>query len=275
MDQWAKAEQERLRYIEKNQLEYRLKTLQGITDALRSESVEIHRLAADEVVAQGASRRNNCQTDVTTATGTDPEAGNLGRRVIIPPKFTGGPRYMYQRFSDAMVIVRETGAPNLFITMTCNPSWPKIKENLKSGQKAPDRPELVARVFVQKLKPLDKDLDEGILGIQAARVQVVDYQKRGLPHAHILVILRPEDRPTCAEEVDRSVSAGLPNKETHAELYETVMSSMLHGPCGREHPNFPCMKNGKCSKKFPKSLSEETVVAPDKYPAYRRRRRPE
>ncbi|POM57705.1 Helitron helicase-like protein [Phytophthora palmivora] len=35
------------------------------------------------------------------------------------------------------------------------------------------------------------------------------------------------------------------------------------------------MKNGRCSKKFPKPLSEETSMTADNYPTYRRRRRPE
>ncbi|POM79458.1 LOW QUALITY PROTEIN: Helitron helicase-like protein [Phytophthora palmivora] len=127
----------------------------------------------------------------------------------------------------------------------------------------------------QTTQTLNKDLDEGLLGIVAARIHVVEYQKRGLPHAHILLIMRPEDKPVTAEDVDRLTSAELPDKETHPELYETVISNMLHGPCGQQSPNCPCMKNGKCSKKFPKQFAEETIMAEDKYPTYRRRRRPE
>ncbi|POM69471.1 Helitron helicase-like protein, partial [Phytophthora palmivora] len=86
--------------------------------------------------------------------------------------------------------------------MTGNPNWPEIKENLRPGERASDRPATVARVFMQKLKTLNKDLDEGLLGIVAARVHVVEYQKRGLPHAHILLNMRPEDKPVTAEDVD-------------------------------------------------------------------------
>ncbi|OWZ22795.1 Helitron helicase [Phytophthora megakarya] len=152
----------------------------------------------------------------------------------MPPTFTGGPRYMYQRFLDGMAIVRETGPPNLFITMTCNPNRPEI------------------------------DLDEDLLGVVAAKVHVVEYQKRGLPHAHTLLIMRPEDKPVSAEDVDRLVSAELPDKEKHPELYETVVSNMLHGPCGQQNHNCPSMKNGKCSKKFPKVFADGTVTAEDK-----------
>ncbi|OWZ20555.1 Helitron helicase [Phytophthora megakarya] len=47
VDQWAKCEQSRLRYVEKNQLLYRLETLQGLTDALRNESSDVHRVAVN------------------------------------------------------------------------------------------------------------------------------------------------------------------------------------------------------------------------------------
>ncbi|POM70618.1 Helitron helicase-like protein [Phytophthora palmivora] len=279
VDQWAKCEQERLRYIELNQLQYRLETLHGLADALRSESVEVHRVVADEEARRRRIGDRTEQVRASRGESTELDADEIGRKIIIPPKFTEGPRYIYQRFLDSMAIVRETGAPSLFITMTCNPHWPEIKDNLRRGQTASDRPsdrpDIVATVFMQKLKELNKDLDEGLLEIQAARVHVVENQKRGLPHAHILLILRPEDTPTSAEDVDKIVSAKLSDKEKHPELYATVISSMSHGPCGRQNPRSPCMKNGRCSKKFPKPLSEETSMTADNYPTYRRRRRPE
>ncbi|POM62083.1 Helitron helicase-like protein [Phytophthora palmivora] len=55
VDQWAKCRQERLRFIEMNQLQYRLETLQGLTDALRNKSVDIHRVAANKAVVQRGS----------------------------------------------------------------------------------------------------------------------------------------------------------------------------------------------------------------------------
>ncbi|OWZ04359.1 Helitron helicase [Phytophthora megakarya] len=164
-----------------------------------------------------------------------------------------------------MTIVRELGAPNLFMTYMCNPKWVEIKENLRQA----DRLDIVARVFIQKLNAISKDLDEGVLGIQAARIYVVEYQKHGLPHAHILLISRPEDKPLTAEDVNRLGLAELPDKEKHPHVYETVVTCMLHGPCGDANPNCPCMKNGKCSKKFPKHLSEETTMPEEKYPNYK------
>ena len=41
--------------------------------------------------------------------------------------------------------------PDLFITMTTNPKWAQIKTNLEHGHQAHVRPELIVRVFKQKL----------------------------------------------------------------------------------------------------------------------------
>lgn len=67
--------------------------------------------------------------------------------IKLPSSFTGGPRYMSECRQDAMAIVRKFGKPDLFITMTCNPNWPEITENLLQGQTPNDRPDLINRVF--------------------------------------------------------------------------------------------------------------------------------
>ena len=57
----------------------------------------------------------------------------------------------HERQQDAMTYVRKFGSPNLFITMTCNPNWLEIQNNLLIGQKPKDCPDLVAGVFHLKL----------------------------------------------------------------------------------------------------------------------------
>ncbi|XP_058789586.1 uncharacterized protein LOC131663282 [Phymastichus coffea] len=42
----------------------------------------------------------------------------------------GSPRHMQQNYQDAMAIVGKTGKPDIFLTMTCNPRWKEIQENL-------------------------------------------------------------------------------------------------------------------------------------------------
>ena len=51
------------------------------------------------------------------------------------------------------------GKPSYFVTMTTNPFWSEIVESLLPGQKAADRPEIVARVFKQKLDALVHEIE--------------------------------------------------------------------------------------------------------------------
>jgi hypothetical protein len=145
------------------------------------------------------------------------DGNRAGRRIVLPASFTGGSRYMLKLFQDAMAIVRRYGKPHLFITMTCNAQWPEIKSSLFDGQTANDRPDIVSRVFHLKLKALMAEIvDKKIFGKVLAHVYTVEFQKRGLPHAHILLIL--SGRQHTWQEVDRVVCAEIPDKEKYPRL---------------------------------------------------------
>lgn len=185
IDFYAQTEHCRLRYIALNQTRLRADSYRGLTDAVDA--------------------------------GIRPE--DLGKQVILPSSFIGGPPAMQQLFQDAMGIVRVLGSPSYFITMTCNPKWKEIQDRLKPGQTASDRPDLVARVFQQKLKLLLDDLVKGrIFGEVTGRVHTIEFQKRGLPHAHILIILKAEFRPQTPVDVNRVVSAEIPDRERSGPL---------------------------------------------------------
>ena len=195
-----------------------------------------------------------------------------GVPVILPSSFEGSPRNMKERCADAMSIFAKHGSPDLFITFTANPKWQEIKDNLQPGEQASDRPDLVSRVFKLKLKSLMQDLTvHGILGQSTAFVYTIEFQKRGLPHSHILVTLRAEDRFTSTERIDQIVSAEIPDSTENPRLREIVIRCMLHGPCGIANPHAPCMDDGKCKKTFPKQLRATTAPNVNGYPLYRRR----
>ncbi|GBP65087.1 hypothetical protein EVAR_5233_1 [Eumeta japonica] len=79
----------------------------------------------------------------------------------------------------------------------------------------------------------------------------VEWQKRGLPHAHILVWFIDKIRP---EEIDSIISAEIPDPSTDQLLFDIVTTNMIHGPCGTLNSSSPCMADGKCTKNFPKIL---------------------
>jgi hypothetical protein len=178
---------------------------------------------------------------------------------------------MYARQSDAMTYMRRMGRADFFITMTCNPKWTEIASNLLPGQEAKDRPDVVTRVFRQKLKKMVDLLKKGLFGNVQAWLYSVEYQKRGLPHAHILIWLTSADRVR-PDQIDQVVSAELPSKGDDPDLHNIVMAHMIHGPCGAINRSSPCMAEGQCSKNFPKNFCAVTEVAEDSYPRYRWRK---
>jgi hypothetical protein len=239
VDQYCKVESQRLQWVKLNQQTLRVDLYRGLADALMQDGGQ--------------------------------DVANVGRQVILPATFIGGPRHMHQLYQDAMAIVRKHGKPDLFITITSNPKWPEVQAELLPGQSANDRHDVVERVFKLKLDALKRDLvQDGVFGRVVADIHVVEWQKRGLPHAHILLILAPEHKPTGPEDFDRMVCAELPNKDTQPELYRIVTSCMLHGPCG-PGIDCPCMRDGKCTKGFPRDFNEQTLDTGKSYPVYRRR----
>ncbi|KAF9439422.1 hypothetical protein P691DRAFT_690815, partial [Macrolepiota fuliginosa MF-IS2] len=99
--------------------------------------------------------------------------------VILLSSHAGSNCYMNQLFQDSMAICQVNGnKPDLFITITANPKWPEITENLLEEQTASDRPDLVARVFEEKnalLNDVKKgkifgDINEIVLRVQLSQI---------------------------------------------------------------------------------------------------------
>ena len=75
---------------------------------------------------------------------------------------------------------------------------------------------------------------------------------------HILGICDSESKPRNPEDYDEIVCADIPDKDRFPELCIVVTKFMMHGPCGIDRPNSPCMDQGKCTKKFLKEFVEKT-----------------
>ncbi|KAL6606919.1 hypothetical protein ACP70R_042572 [Stipagrostis hirtigluma subsp. patula] len=197
----------------------------------------------------------------------------VGKRTVLSTSFIGGPRDMRRRYMDAMALVRKFGKPDIFLTMTCNPNWDEIKRELYPGQVPQDRPDLIVRVFRAKLEVMKKSLfEDDILGKVRAYVYVVEFQKKGLPHAHFLLIMQNKYKLSCPEQYDRLISAEFPDKKKYPVLFNMVKKHMMHGPCGTLNPNCPCTKDrDSCKNHYPRAFSETTLQGKDSYPIYRRR----
>ncbi|XP_057453914.1 uncharacterized protein LOC130745569 [Lotus japonicus] len=241
VDTYTMVEANRLSYLKRNQKTIRADYLNGVAEAI-----------------------DNGETDPSS----------VGKRIILLPSFTGGRRYMFNNCQDAMAICKKIGYPDLFITATCNSGWGEIQRFVRHRNlKAEDRPDICVRVFKMKLDNLMYDLKKGKkFGKVDAGMYTVEFQKRGLPHAHILLWLPPQHKIKKIEDIDKHVSAELPDPKVYPNLYKAVSSYMMHGPCGVVDPKSVCMVDGKCSKHFPKKFQNCTTVDDDGYPIYKRRR---
>ncbi|XP_074377092.1 uncharacterized protein LOC141718612 [Apium graveolens] len=165
----------------------------------------------------------------------DHDPMHVGKAIILPASFTRSQRYMSQYFRNSLAICRAIGHPSLFLTMTCNSKWPEIQEMLKllPNVDPVDVPDIISRVFKLKLDQLlDLIKKKNYFGKCIGVMHVIEFQKRGLPHVHMLIWLSPESRPNSIEKVDRLVSAEIPDKNSDPIAYEAVKNYMMHGPCG-------------------------------------------
>uniref|UniRef100_A0ABD2XAK4 ATP-dependent DNA helicase n=1 Tax=Trichogramma kaykai TaxID=54128 RepID=A0ABD2XAK4_9HYME len=181
---------------------------------------------------------------------------------------------MQQNYQDAMAIMRSIHKrPDLFITMTCNPKWKEYKILLKNypvGTTINSVPSLADRLFNLKYKSLLKDIvEKQIFGKVLSYISTVEFQKRGLPHVHLIVTLHPDNSFNTFEDIDKHICAEIPVDDKH--LQKLVIKYMLHGP---HTPKTPCYVENqeKCKKKFPKNFQYETQFQKNGYPLYRRRK---
>jgi len=189
---------------------------------------------------------------------------NQAKKYYLPGSFSGGGfRKNQMLLENGLARVRQDGPPHLFLTMTCNPNWPEIKQRLKKGQTAGNISLIVARGFHKKMMDMRKDV-KILFGPHDYNMDVIEYQKRALPHDHELVSLK-KDIFTTPEDIDKVICAEMPREE--GKLKEAVKLFMLHehsDRCGFE-------KTGTCHWGYPKPRIEHTYIDEHGYTYYRRR----
>jgi hypothetical protein len=171
------------------------------------------------------------------------------------------------------------GKPDLFITMTTNPHWPEILENLLPGQTANDGRDLVAQVFHIKFTEMLINLQERqVLERIVAAIYTIEFQKRGSPHAHVQVILAENDKLHTESEIDRIVTAEIRDEFIDPELFACnceevyVVWALWHQSSPNRWQSLKCCKRptqpGVCTDKFPRSFQAETTVIDNGFPQY-------
>ncbi|KAJ4827404.1 hypothetical protein Tsubulata_006455, partial [Turnera subulata] len=100
----------------------------------------------------------------------------------------------------------------------------------------------------------------------------IEFQQRGLPHAHILVFLQRNDKNPSPAKIDRIISVEIPDRQEDELRYQAVQNFKIHGPCGVLNLRSPCMHDHRCTKNYPKRYYEETTVDEQGFQVYCRRR---
>ncbi|GBO03343.1 hypothetical protein AVEN_231804-1 [Araneus ventricosus] len=150
---------------------------------------------------------------------------------------------MHQNYQDDMAMVRKFGRPDLFVTFTCNPTWVDILNVLEGQQRPEDRLDIVVRVFKMKLTELlDDIIKRNLFGRVISYIYVIEFQKRSLPHAHILLTLDTYSKIRTKDDIDKYVSEELPDPIADPTLFQIITRCMIHGPSGTLNPNSPSMR---------------------------------
>uniref|UniRef100_A0A0R0GLI9 ATP-dependent DNA helicase n=1 Tax=Glycine max TaxID=3847 RepID=A0A0R0GLI9_SOYBN len=175
-----------------------------------------------------------------------------GKRIIFPSTFVEGIN---------MTICSWDSYPNLFLTFTCNHKWPELSGYLKKfNLKLEDQPNLFGRFFKIKLDHLIKEIKKrDVFGKIKTVIYTIEFQKRRLPHAHVLVFMHSQSKYVYPEDIDRIIYAEILDEVREPELFKVITSLMIHGPGGVQNKKCPCMHNRKCTKYFPKKRRDNGV----------------
>lgn len=91
---------------------------------LETSRLEFHRNRQEHL------RTKVYQELMDSVTSSETSGSKIGKRIILPASFIGGPRDMRRKYMDAMSLIQRYEKPDTFLTMTCNPPWPEIKKNI-------------------------------------------------------------------------------------------------------------------------------------------------
>ncbi|OAV94892.1 hypothetical protein PTTG_26862 [Puccinia triticina 1-1 BBBD Race 1] len=163
-----------------------------------------------------------------------------GQKIVLPSSFIGGPRAMNQLYQDAMALVAKLGPPDYFITITANPAWPEIAKMLKQGEEPANHATIIAQIFKMKLKHLMKLLwKEKRLGQIISYLSTIEFQKRGMPHMHLMITVNKHHKPNTPAKINSVVTAEIPDPVKEPNLYRIVGRSawrLLQFEMSDRHP---------------------------------------
>lgn len=197
----------------------------------------------------------------------DPTVPDLFQNKI-PASFMGSRAWASDQVADSLAIARQLGKSSFFLTMTTNPQWPEIQSQLLPGQDVTDIPAVVCRVFSRRLLALKAFLRQNFSRI-LYEISVTEFQKRGLPHAHIIIKVSHEPPLSM---LDTIISAELPDPVEKPALYTAINRFHIHSRGHLSRPTSRCNRNGRCIYGYPQPITQHTYIDDIGRVHYRRRK---
>ena len=195
--------------------------------------------------------------------------------IYLPASFMGSKQWCADQTSDSLALAAKfPTSPTFWVTFTCNADWPEIQSQLLPGHTWRDEPFVVIRVFKAKVTQFIKSFTNMFPnsgGLQYL-IERIEFQKRGLPHAHMLFkfkenLLHPDD-------IDRVVSAEMPENVDDASLIQKFM--LHHHPSENRPKSSYCQTiiNGErhCRFHYPHPITPQTTVDTQGQVSYHRRK---
>jgi len=112
-----------------------------------------------------------------------------GTKSYCPASVSGSRRFLREKARNALHILTQLGQHEHFLTLTCNIDWEEFKILIPPGTSIYHRSDIVSEVFKNRLNKMLYDLRNGYFHNERKTmydIYVIEYQNRGLPHAHIV-----------------------------------------------------------------------------------------
>ena len=208
--------------------------------------------------------------------------------VYLPSSFHGGRRHLRSCALSALVLLSELGRATGFLTLTCNTEWSEIKSQLLFGQTAFDRPDIVCAVFQKRKIALLHNLRNGVYFPSKVVyvMHVIEFQKRGLPHAHIVFRLADHLPPETTDEAlanycDNMVCAEMPELPAEDDISEDAVTQRKYVDLVKQYMIHHCAvavngckqsADGQCKRRYSDTSDPvNKTYFKNGYPVYRRR----
>lgn len=99
-------------------------------------------------------------------------------------------------------------------------------------------------------------------------LQIIEFQKKGLPYAHTQLFLHPIHKNLTPECINQITCIKIPDETADLDGFKVVKEYMMYGPYGSANKEAQCMVKDKCMNHNPKKFYNTMNVDQDGFAIY-------